>query len=59
MVGPSRANGDQNDAKKDAPGWLWHPLGALKGLRGSYCINLGTVWATFWHNFGVLEATLR
>ena len=43
----------------DAPGWLWEHLGALKGLLGSYCTNLGTVRATFWHNFGVLEATFR
>ena len=41
----------------DAQGWLWEHLGALKGLLGSYGTTLGTVWVTFWHNFGVLEAT--
>ena len=43
----------------DAPGWLWEHLGALKGLLGRYCTNLGTVRATFWHNVGVLEATFK
>ena len=41
----------------DAQGWLWEPVGALEGLVGRYCTTLETVRATFWHNFGVLEAT--
>ena len=43
--------------KMDAQGWLWEPVGALEGLIGGYCTTLETVRATFWHNFGVLEAT--
>ena len=49
----------ETDAKMDAQGWLWEPVGALKGLLGRYCTTLETVRATFWHNFGVLEATFR
>ena len=56
-MGPSHAKGGHNYTNMDAQGYLWGHLGALKGLLESSCTTLGTVWATFWHNFGVFEAT--